>query len=142
MSAYYVEPEPPQIVKPLHLWLGAASGTVIWALQLIISYALAALNCAWALFRFTILGLEGVRFILAGITLLATIGLVAGLVFNIRTWRSIQHIEKPEQHDPTQRFRFMLYIGAILNSIYLMGMVWSFVVIFLYDLCPRGEQVY
>jgi hypothetical protein len=141
MGAYYIDPEPPQIVKPLHLWLGVSSGTVLWALQFIICYGLAALHCAWALFPFTVMGLEGVRFVLAGVTLVATIGITLGFIFTLRTWRRYQHTEAPEQHDPTQRFRFMLYVGTLLNGIFLIGMVWSFIVIFLYDLCPAGELV-
>jgi hypothetical protein len=111
---------------------------VIWALHLVISYALASLDCYWHLFPFIIFGFDGIRILLLGLTLLAAIGMIAAGVVAYRNWKALQYGDgdrRPE-HDPTGCYRFMMISGTLLSGLFLLGLIWTTFVIFISEHCP------
>jgi ABC-type sugar transport system permease subunit len=111
---------------------------VIWALHLLICYALVAIDCRWEWFTFRLFDLAGIRVVLLAITLVAAIGVIAGGVVSFRDWRGLRADDRAEERDPTERFRFMTYSGMLLSGLFLLGLLWTIVPLLLYAICP-GE---
>lgn len=123
-----------QPIGPGRLWFGVGAPPVIWALHLVIVYAIQSVSCHWGFLQFTILGINALRFVLLVITLLAAIGVLAG---GLVAYRSYQEIDgSRDMEDETGwlegRFMFMAQSGVLLAGLFLFALVLTiFPIIFL-----------
>ncbi len=136
MGVYYVEEQTPEPVRPGQLWFGVGAPILIWALHLVIGYALVSLNCVWSLFPFRLFGIEGIRIILLALTILTAVGVLAGGLISFRNWRRLRAGNRGDQIDPTERYRFMMFSGMLLSGLFLLGLLWEIFPIFMVELCP------
>jgi hypothetical protein len=126
-------PHPP--VTPGRLWFGLAAGPVIWAIHLSVAYALLAVSCQWDFFRFTVLGIDGVRFILIVFTVIAGLVILAGGWLSYNSWQDLRARPAQEGKEPIGRFRFMTRSGMLLSGIFFFSTILSIVPILMLPAC-------
>ncbi len=150
MTVYYVEEPRPDPVPSGQLWFAVGGSIGVWLVHLALAYVLAALHCLAGFFRFSIFGLEGVRFLLLLLTILAAGGIAASGWVAFRHWRRLDQAREEQEtshervhagthaEDPTGRYRFMLLAGMLLSGLLAWYVIWSFFPIFSITLCPEG----
>jgi hypothetical protein len=94
------------------------------------------LDCHWRAFPFLILGIEGVRWVLLGVTALAGAGVVHGGLVSYGNYQVVRGETGPDSLDPTGRFRFMALFGMLASGLFLISLVWSLVPVFTTEICP------
>ncbi|MFW6098260.1 MAG: hypothetical protein ACOC9Z_09285 [Chloroflexota bacterium] len=121
-------------VPPRQLWFGVAAGPILWAIQLVVVYALVSLACNWRFFSFTLLGVPGIVVILTTVTLvLSAIVLYAGLL-SWHNWRVIQE-EEHAHGRREERHYFLAYSGVLLSALFLLVMLVSLIPAFVLGPC-------
>lgn len=121
-------------VPPRQLWFGVAAGPIVWAIHLVLVYALVSLACNWRFFSFTMLGVPGIVVILTAVTLvMGAIVLYAGLLSR-RNWRLIQEEERLHGRRE-ERHYFLAYSGLLLSALFLLAMLVALIPAFVLGPC-------
>lgn len=123
-------------VKPGQLWFGLLGGAAVFAIHLTVSYGLVSLSCFWGWLNFEILGMTGTQFVLIVFTLIsAAIVLFAGSIA-YRNWRQLRNESQPGVGSPEEgRYRFMTFLGVMLNALFLISILVSIVPSLTLSLC-------
>lgn len=118
-------------------------GITIWFLHLNLLNSLVSLSCRWDWFSFKIAGLSGLQFIEALITLVA---LVLMLILIYLPWLNWQHYQtgkppdNPRMLQDTEQDRRPLaaFVTMLLNSLFFLFIIASFVPLFTLSACRQG----
>lgn len=112
-------------VPPRQLWFGVAAGPIVWAIHLVVAYALVSLACNWNFFSFTMLGVPGIVAVLTLVTLaMGAIVLYAGLLA-WRNWRLIEREAERVHGRREERHYFLAYSGVLLSALFLLAILLS-----------------
>jgi hypothetical protein len=129
------EPRVYETVRPSSLWGSLATGVVIWSLHLIISYALVSLACERGLLQANLGAFALARWITIGLTVIAAAAVFyAGLVA-YRNWRHLRRTHLANGEEPGGRFRFMAWLGVLLNGLFLLAIVVALFPLLFLPLC-------
>lgn len=113
-------------VRPRALWGSLATGVVSWSLHLLISYALVSLACERGLLvRATIGAVPLIYWVVIGLTVIAAAAVLYAGIVAYRNWRRLQQTHLANEEAPGGRFRFMAWMGVLLNGIFLLAIVVS-----------------
>jgi hypothetical protein len=131
-----VQGERQESERARNTWVSMAGGTATWALHLGVVYALTSLACERGWLERPILGLPGLQFVHLVTTLVAAVMVIG---FGLLAWRVWQGdlpqesrlIEATEGERP----RFMAMLAFLLNALYLLAIVISFVPILVVPAC-------
>jgi hypothetical protein len=123
-------------VNPINLWFGLGFATVVWILHLSIAYAVQSVSCHWGFLQFNILGVNALRLLLLGLTVLAAVGVFAGGMVAYKNYRTVVARKGDENVDALAgRFLFMAQGGILLAGLFLLSILFSMVPILLLDAC-------
>jgi hypothetical protein len=123
-------------VTPFNLWFGLGFATIVWILHLSIAYAVQSVACHWGFLQFNILGVNALRILLIGLTVLAAVGVFAGGMVAYKNYRSLAARKGEENGDAlTGRFLFMAQGGILLAGLFFLSILFSMVPIVLLDAC-------
>lgn len=125
-------------VRPTQLWFGVGFGAFIWALHLVVVYAVQSVSCHWGFLQYNLLGINALRFVLLALTLLAGIGVFTAFWTSYGNYRRLAEEKRREGVDePEGRFLFMTEGGALLNGLFLLSITFSAVpILFLRPCSP------
>lgn len=121
-------------IPPRQLWFSVAVGPIVWAIHLVVVYAMVSLACNWRFFSFTVLGVSGIIFILTVVTLvMGAIVLYGGLL----AWRNRRFIEEEAQlHGRREeRHYFLAYSGVLLSALFFLVILVSLIPAFVLGPC-------
>ena len=121
----HMEQRPEQLISPARLWFGVGLGVVIWAVHLVIVYAIQTLSCNWGFLQFNILGMNAMRFVLLMVTVLAAIGIITGGSISYKNYRKLDEEERVNEGWRIERIRFMAISGALLSGLFLLSMLFA-----------------
>ncbi len=114
-----------QEIKPWVLWIQLLAGPILWSVHFLVSYLLVEASCH-AGWNFSILGFNGLSFIVIVLTLLAVIGTALFSLSSYRGWRSI-HAERnlrEQFRDGSRWFEgpvdFMYLSGLLLSILFAL----------------------
>lgn len=132
-------PTPLERRQQLWLWFGVAAGPLIWAIHLVLAYALQSLSCQWQFLHTTILGMHGLRFTLLVITILAVLLIVYGGVVAYGFWRRFRSLEYGQgdgRREPERgRLPFMAYVGVAFSALFALVTLLMLTPILALDIC-------
>jgi hypothetical protein len=114
---------PRQEISSRFLWIQLLAGPILWSIHFLLSYLLVEAGCQ-AGWNFSILGLNGLSFIVIVLTLLAVAGTVLFALRSYRGWR-----DRHEDRSLRQEFRetaawfegpvdFMYFSGLLLSVLF------------------------
>ncbi len=118
-------------------------GITLWFVDLNTVYALPSLACEWNWLAFMILGIPGLVFVEAAITLVSMLLMLVMIYLPWRNWRAFQ-TEKPTDNpqllQDTERDRrpLMAFVAMLANSFFLLFMIATLVPLFALNVCARG----
>ena len=118
-------------------------GITVWFLHLNAVYALASVACKWGWLSFTVAGLPALELVLTIITFIALLLMLLMIYLPWRSWRKFQS-EKPRDNpqmlQDTERDRRPLaaFIAMLLNSLFFLFIIATFVPIFALDVCAQA----
>ena len=119
MTVYEDSEEEFERLSPVQLWLVVASGPVIWAIHLVVSYALVTLSCMWGFLQFLIIGMAAARFILVVFTVAVTLIMLYAGYLAFSNWRKLPASNGDGLGAPEQdRYRFMIFSAIALNGLF------------------------
>ncbi len=118
-------------------------GITIWFLDLNVINALTSVSCEWNWFSSSIAGMPGLRFVALIITLVAGALMLLLIYLPWRMWRRYQ-TDKPMENQnmlrDTEKDRrpLVAFIAMLLNALFLLFVIASFVPMFALNLCNQG----
>lgn len=121
-------------IPPRQLWFGVAVGPIVWAIHLVVVYALVSLACNWRFFSFNMLGIPGIIFILTVVTLvMGAVVLYGGLL----SWRNRRLIEEEAQilGRREERHYFLAYSGVLLSALFFLAILVALIPAFVLGPC-------
>ena len=123
-------------VPDRRLWLGVAAGPVLWAIHLVVVYAIQSVSCHWGFFRgSSILGIETLNFILGVISVVAAAGIVAGGILSYRNYRTLAGEPWENTRWAEARPSFMAITGLLMAALFLLSLIFSLVAIVMLRPC-------
>lgn len=126
-------------VDPKRLWFAVGAGPILWAVHLFTVYALAGLSCSFPLFRFSVLGMAGVRVILLVITVIFTLIILYGGYLGYLSWQALRGNGAERQginHPGDTRFLFMAFSGILLPVLFGAAVLFTIGPILALRVCP------
>jgi uncharacterized membrane protein len=120
------------------LWFGVGAGPIIWAIHLVVVYAMVGLHCQWGWFSFTTLGFPGLQLLLVVVTLIAAAGVLWGALLARRNWHEIEQANdrgNGVRERVDERNYFMSYSGFLLSILFLIAIVAAVIPVFVLPPC-------
>ena len=116
------------------LAFGLFAGPVMWSIQELVSYSLAAQACypGSAPLREPLIG--GVGVFVALTTLVALVIAIAALLVSLRSWRaagSVSELEAPDE----SRIRFLSLAGILVSALFILAIALNGVPVLLLSPC-------
>ena len=123
------------LVRPWLFWASLATGAVVWAVHLLVSYALVSLACERGVLQAIVGGFPLARWLTLGLTLIAAGAVGYASLVAHRHWRQLGQTKSKRVDDVKARTRFMARLGVLLNGIFLLAIVVSLFPILFLPLC-------
>jgi magnesium-transporting ATPase (P-type) len=121
-QAYEQEKYP---VRDRTLWFSVGTGVVVWVIHFLAIYVVVELVCRQNWLNFTILGISGTQvttllITVIGVAIVATAGMVS-----YQQWRRLRE-ENKDWHSIRERYRFMIFSGLVMNVVFIVLMILTF----------------
>ncbi|HVW85941.1 MAG TPA: hypothetical protein VHB50_14730 [Bryobacteraceae bacterium] len=121
------------------LWFGTCAGAVAWAIHGFICTVISSVACSNGNGSLGPLSTEGVRLLLAAITL-ALLGVtIAGGLVSFRNWRELSETGNLVQAAGDSRESFMALVGTFLSIALALGIVWAGLPLILVGVCVNAR---
>ncbi len=117
------------------LWAGMILGPVIWALHLVVIYAVQSVSCHLGLLQGSILGMSALRFVLLAITAAALAGVLAGGWLSYRNYRRLEGGRERGRGLDQDRPGFMALAGTLLSGLFLLSLIYTVLAVFTLQPC-------
>lgn len=109
------------------LWFGIFGGPVVWAIQLIVDYALVAHFCYPNDTPVASSSFGGVRAVAIAVSVLCLVVAVAALFTALHSWSVTRHGHEGEHREVAEvgegRARFMAVAGLLVSGIFIYGVL-------------------
>jgi hypothetical protein len=118
------------------VWLALVGGTLVWFLHFNIDYPLTSLACRWGWFPWTVAGMPGLKVVQLTVSIVSAVIVAALGLSCLREWRRAGSDEDDEKRETeSARVSFMAFVTALLNGLYLVIIVLSFVPVLTLNPC-------
>jgi hypothetical protein len=134
-----VSSDSPSRITPRSLWFGTTAAAIAWALHGVICEVIADQACKNGIGSLGALSPDGVRWLLAGITIgFLAIAVIGGLL-SFRNWMQLA-----EQHDLVHaegsgREQFMALVGVFMGATFAIGIIWAGLPLIFLDICMKAR---
>lgn len=139
MPAQIASDPPSSRISARSLWFGTTAAAVAWALHGAICEIIASEACRTGVGNLWALSPLGVRWLLAGITIVFLAIAVAGGITSFRNW-----IQLAEHHDLVHaegsgRPQFMALGGIFVSLAFVIGIIWAGLPLIFLDICMTAR---
>ena len=119
------------------------AGILIWFLHLNLLYGLSSLSCKWGWFSAPNLRISGLQMTETAITMIAIALMVVMIYRPWREWRKFQtkkQTDNPHLLQDTEKHRrpLLAFVVMLMNSLFLLFLIASFVPIYALNACGQG----
>ncbi len=134
-----VSPDHPSEISPRSLWFGTTAGAVAWALHGAACALISSEACVSGTGNWGALSADGVRWLLAAITLgFLAIAIVGGLI-SFRNWLHLAESHDLVHAEGRGRVQFMALVGIFLSATFVIGIVWAGLPLIFLDVCTKAR---
>ena len=131
--------DPPSRISPRSLWFGTTAAAIGWALHGTICEIISSEACRNNVGNLGTLSPLGVRWLLAGITIVFLAIAVTGGLTSFRNW-----IQLAEHHDLVRaegfgREQFMALGGIFVSATFVIGIIWAGLPLIFLDICMKAR---
>lgn len=119
------------------LWFGFFFGGLAWGLEGFIGWVISSRACFIGHGNLGPISPGGVRWILAGVTIVLLGLTIYGAVNSYRNWRHISLSPRVATAEGNESHEFISQCGVIISSIMAFGIIWAGLVLIFIDVCVR-----
>lgn len=131
--------QPVDRVSPRRLWFGATAAAVCWALQNTICEIIASKACQNDVGSWGPLSQGGVRWLMAGVVVIAlAISVAAGLT-SFSIWHSRSDAPNVIHGEGRRRVQFMSLVGIFASAAFVIGILWSGIPLIMLETCVKAR---
>lgn len=115
-------------VRDRTLWFGVGTGVIVWALHFFAIYVLVDQVCRgnWQV---------NAPVVMLGLTVIGVAIVASATVISYRSWRALRPAEDPSFAPGRERYRFMMFSGAVLGVTFSALMILTAVPAFIVPTC-------
>ena len=129
---------------PIHisqrsLWFGSAAAAVAWALHGAICEIIASEACRNGVGNLGSLSAQGVRWLMAGITIgFLAISAIGGIT-SFRNWIHLAEHQDLVHAEGSGREQFMALVGIFVSLAFVIGIIWAGLPLIFLDVCMKAR---
>ncbi len=129
----------PTHISPRRLWFGTTVAAISWALHGAVCEVISDQACQNGGGSLGPFSPAGVRWLLAGITLVALGFAAAGAIASTQNWRHLSAEEDLVHAEGRRREQFMALVGIFAGVAFLIGILWAGLPLVLLDVCVKAR---
>jgi hypothetical protein len=130
---------PPSETRGAGLWFGFAAPWLAFAVDGFIGYIITWRTCFIGHGHLGALSLGGVRWLLAGITVVLFIIAASGGIHSYRNWRRISQSKSFVQAEAAGTAEFISMIGVLSSTFMSVGIIWISLPLIMIGVCMRAH---
>ena len=121
------------------LWFGLIASWTAFAVDGFLGYIISWRTCFIGHGHLGAISQGGVRWLLAGITIVLFIVVVSGGVHSYRNWRGISGSKSFVEAEATGTAEFVSMMGVLSSTIMSVGIFWISLPLIMIDICMRAK---
>jgi hypothetical protein len=125
--------------RGVSLWFGFAAAWLAFAADGFIGYIISWRTCFIGHGHLGALSMGGVRWLLAGITIVLFIVAASGGVHSYRNWRHVSQSKSFVEAEATGTAEFISMIGVLSSTFMSVGIIWISLPLIMIGVCMRAK---
>lgn len=129
----------PSDTRGISLWFGFAAAWLAFAMDGFLGYIISWRTCFIGHGHLGALSMGGVRWLLAGITIVLFIISLSGGIHSYRNWRHISESKTFVEAEAAGTAEFISMIGVLSSTFMSVGIIWISIPLMLIGVCMRAH---